>query len=208
MELAKIGSRGLDGTDLLKIRQLQKQKQEQAAREAEQNGSTVSTGSSRSSSVAVSAARLRVQKDITELDLPESIKITFPRSDDTMNFQLVISPCEGPYYGGKFPFSIAIDDNYPIEPPKIKCGVKIYHPNIDYEGNVCLNILREDWTPILNLNSIFIGLQFLFSEPNGHDPLNKDAANDLLKNKKAFETNVRRSMTGSHVNGETFDRVA
>ena len=50
---------------------------------------------------------------------------------------------------------------------------QIYHPNVDLEGNVCLNILREDWKPVLNLNSVMVGLQYLFLEPNAHDPLNK-----------------------------------
>jgi len=50
---------------------------------------------------------------------------------------------------------------------------KIYHPNIDLDGNICLNILREDWKPVLNINSILVGLQFLFLEPNPEDPLNK-----------------------------------
>jgi len=33
--------------------------------------------------------------------------------------------------------------------------------------------LREDWKPVLNINSILVGLQFLFLEPNPEDPLNK-----------------------------------
>lgn len=53
--------------------------------------------------------------------------------------------------------------------------LKIYHPNVDLEGNVCLNILREDWKPVLNLNSVMVGLQYLFLEPNADDPLNKGA---------------------------------
>lgn len=40
--------------------------------------------------------------------------------------------------------------------------MQVYHPNIDLEGNVCLNILREDWKPVLSTNSIIYGLQFLF----------------------------------------------
>jgi ubiquitin-conjugating enzyme E2 M len=52
---------------------------------------------------------------------------------------------------------------------------QIYHPNVDLEGNVCLNILREDWKPVLNLNSVMVGLQYLFLEPNADDPLNKGA---------------------------------
>jgi hypothetical protein len=50
---------------------------------------------------------------------------------------------------------------------------QIYHPNVDLEGNVCLNILREDWKPVLNLNAVMVGLQYLFLEPNADDPLNK-----------------------------------
>ena len=52
---------------------------------------------------------------------------------------------------------------------------QIYHPNLDLDGNVCLNILREDWKPVLNLNSVMVGLQYLFLEPNADDPLNKGA---------------------------------
>lgn len=52
--------------------------------------------------------------------------------------------------------------NYPHEPPKVKCETPVYHPNIDLDGNVCLNILREDWKPVLTINSIVYGLQYLF----------------------------------------------
>ena len=41
-------------------------------------------------------------------------------------------------------------------------AVQVYHPNIDLEGNVCLNILREDWKPVLSINSVIYGLQYLF----------------------------------------------
>ena len=59
-----------------------------------------------------------------------------------------------------------VGPNYPHEPPKVKCETKVYHPNIDLEGNVCLNILREDWKPVLTINSIVYGLQYLFSVRN------------------------------------------
>ena len=42
------------------------------------------------------------------------------------------------------------------------CPAQVYHPNIDPEGNVCLNILREDWKPVLSISSVIYGLQFLF----------------------------------------------
>lgn len=69
------------------------------------------------------------------------------------------------------------------------------------------NILREEWKPVLSLNAVIIGLQFLFLEPNPDDPLNKDAAEDLRRNKDVFANNVKNAMRGSSVRGETFDKV-
>lgn len=37
----------------------------------------------------------------------------------------------------------------------------MYHPNLDLEGNICLNILREDWKPVLSINSVLYGLNFI-----------------------------------------------
>nr|GMD84833.1 NEDD8-conjugating enzyme Ubc12 [Ipomoea batatas] len=80
---------------------------------------------------------------------------------------------------------------------------EVYHPNIDLEGNVCLNILREDWKPVLNINTVIYGLYHLFTDPNHEDPLNSDAAAVLRDNPKLFESNVRRAMAGGYV-GQTF----
>ncbi|XP_016430769.1 NEDD8-conjugating enzyme Ubc12-like [Sinocyclocheilus rhinocerous] len=123
-----------------------------------------------------SAAPLRIQKDINELNLPKTCEMVFPDQDDLLSFKLIISPDEGFYKGGKFVFSFKVGQGYPHDPPKVKCETMVYHPNIDLEGNVCLNILREDWKPVLTINSIIYGLQYLFLEPNPEDPLNKEAA--------------------------------
>ncbi|KAE8153165.1 ubiquitin-conjugating enzyme/RWD-like protein [Aspergillus avenaceus] len=87
------------------------------------------------------------------------MKMSFPNPDDILNFTLTIEPDEGMYKGGAFHFSFSVNQNFPHDPPKVKCTQKIYHPNIDLEGNVCLNILREDWKPVLNLNAVIVGMQ-------------------------------------------------
>ena len=87
------------------------------------------------------------------------MKTEFPNPDDILNFNLTIEPDEGMYKGGSFRFDFKINQNFPHDPPKVKCKQKIFHPNIDVEGNVCLNILREDWKPVLNLNAVIVGLQ-------------------------------------------------
>ncbi len=97
--------------------------------------------------------------DLSELSLGGTMRTHFPNPDDILNFTLTIEPDEGMYKGGAFHFNFAINQNFPHDPPKVKCIQKIYHPNIDLEGNVCLNILREDWKPVLNLNAVIVGLQ-------------------------------------------------
>lgn len=87
------------------------------------------------------------------------MRTDFANPDDILNFTLTIDPDEGMYKGGSFKFTFVISSNYPHDPPKVKCTQKIYHPNIDLEGNVCLNILREDWKPVLNLNAVVVGMQ-------------------------------------------------
>lgn len=83
----------------------------------------------------------------------------------------------------------------PARPP-VPCLAQVYHPNIDMEGHVCLNILREDWKPVLTINSVIYGLTFLMLEPNADDPLNKEAAQLLESNRRQFEQVVRRSLRG------------
>jgi ubiquitin-conjugating enzyme E2 M len=173
---------------------------------------------------AESRARADALADVSELSLGSTMTTEFPDPDDILNFVLHIEPDEGLYKGGRFSFSFAINQNFPHDPPKVKCKQKIYHPNIDTQGNVCLNILREEWKPVLNLNAVIVGMQvsctsrrrvhvvligpkFLFLEPNASDPLNKEAAEDLKNNRDAFKRNVRSAMSGGSVRGEPFDRV-
>ncbi len=97
--------------------------------------------------------------DLSELSLGQTMSTEFPDPDDILNFVLTIDPDEGMYRTGRFTFEFAINQSFPHEPPKVLCREKIYHPNIDLQGKVCLNILREDWKPVLNLNAIIVGLQ-------------------------------------------------
>jgi len=153
-----------------------------------------------------SAAQLRITKDINELSLPKTCQMEFPDPDNLLDFKLIISPDEGFYRGGRFIFSWKVGAGYPHEPPKVKCDTMVYHPNIDLEGNICLNILREDWKPVLTVNSIIYGLQYLFLEPNPEDPLNKDAAEVLQNNRRLFEQNVTKAMRGGYVGSTYFER--
>merc|ERR1712070_1196383 len=150
---------------------------------------------------------IRLQKDVSELSLDKHTAIDFYNGmEDLMNFKVRVTPDEGYYKGGTFVFNFKTPNNYPHDPPKVKCETMVYHPNIDLEGNVCLNILREDWKPVLTISSIIYGLQFLMLEPNPDDPLNKEAAELFRDNRRLFEQNVQRSMRGGSIGGYTFTK--
>uniref|UniRef100_A0A7S3LU90 UBC core domain-containing protein n=1 Tax=Palpitomonas bilix TaxID=652834 RepID=A0A7S3LU90_9EUKA len=152
----------------------------------------------------LTSGQLRLQKDISEGFSDPNVKVSFKNPDDLMNFEVAIKIESGFYKGGRFLFTFKVPDSYPHKPPKVHCETKVYHPNIDEEGNVCLNILREDWKPVLNINSCIMGLQFLFLEPNEEDPLNKEAAALLGKSKEEFARAVRHSFRG-YYNGRSYE---
>uniref|UniRef100_H2ZJI1 NEDD8-conjugating enzyme UBC12 n=1 Tax=Ciona savignyi TaxID=51511 RepID=H2ZJI1_CIOSA len=164
----------------------------------QQKKDEVAVGASSAGKSKPTAAQLRLTKDLNELQLPKTCKTEFPDPNNLLKFKLIISPDEGYYVGGVFTFSFTVGLSYPHEAPKVKCETKVYHPNIDLEGNVCLNILREDWKPVLTINSVIYGIQYLFLEPNPEDPLNKEAAEVLSTNRRQFAQNVVRSMRGGY----------
>uniref|UniRef100_A0A6S9RK77 UBC core domain-containing protein n=1 Tax=Chrysotila carterae TaxID=13221 RepID=A0A6S9RK77_CHRCT len=145
----------------------------------------------------VAPGTIRMQKDMSEVKLEKGVFMEFPNGkDDLMNFKVKIIPDDGIYRGGSFVFDFKIPTSYPHDAPKVLCETLVYHPNIDMEGHVCLNILREDWKPVLTIQSIIMGLQFLMYDPNPDDPLNKEAAESLSKDKRRFEHFVRETFKG------------
>ena len=136
--------------------------------------------------------------DMSELKLEKGCELNFHMGkEDLLNFKLTITPdVNSIYRGGRFVFDFKVPASYPHDPPKVQCETTVFHPNIDMEGHVCLNILREDWKPVLTIQSVIMGLQFLMLEPNADDPLNKEAAQLLADNRRKFEQTVRDTVMG------------
>jgi len=93
-----------------------------------------------------------------------------------------------PYEGGVFLVDITIPNEYPFKPPVMKFATKIYHPNISsVTGAICLDILKDAWTPILTLKSTLISLQSLLQSPEPNDPQDAEVAKHYLANKAGFD---------------------
>ena len=101
----------------------------------------------------IKPVELRLQKDIEELDGGKIADISFPDPNNLMKISVLVKPEDGLWNGGKYNFTISVPEMYPHKAPVVHCHTKIYHPNIDLEGHVCLNILRADWKPVLDINA-------------------------------------------------------
>ncbi|KAK8814641.1 hypothetical protein WA556_006680 [Blastocystis sp. ATCC 50177/Nand II] len=118
----------------------------------------------------------RIKHDIAQYDDDCGVELVIPDPTSFESFQLIVEPVEGIYRDQHFVFEVSVPEFFPNEPYKLRLLTPIFHPNIDQEGHVCLNILRRDWSPSIDLTQIACSLQFLLAEPNPDDPLNEEAA--------------------------------
>lgn len=116
-----------------------------------------------------------------------------PKGDDLLNWTAVLQgPSESSYKGGKFHLSVSFSENYPFKPPKVQFVTKIYHPNVDPEGNICMEILKTDsWKPANKLGDVLLSLYSLLSEPNADDPLSVEIAEVYKTDIKKFDKTAK-----------------
>jgi len=98
----------------------------------------------------------------------------------------IYGPEGTPYVGGIFHLEILFPTEYPFKPPKIHFVTKVYHPNISSVGNICLDILKDKWSPALTINKLLLSICSLLNDPNPDDPLEPDIANEYKTNNKQF----------------------
>lgn len=97
--------------------------------------------------------------------------------DDIHKMTIIcLGPKETPYEEILSTISVSIPYEYPFSPPTIKFVNKIFHPNISTDGHICLDVLKDKWSPVFSLRTILISIMSLLSDPNPDSPLNGEAA--------------------------------
>ncbi|KAF3684192.1 putative inactive receptor kinase-like [Capsicum annuum] len=138
-------------------------------------------------------ASKRILKELKDLqkDPPTSCSAG-PVGEDMFHWQATImGPPDSPYTGGLFLITIHFPPDYPFKPPKVAFRTKVFHPNINSNGSICLDILKEQWSPALTISKVLLSICSLLTDPNPDDPLVPEIAHMYKTDRNKYETTAR-----------------
>ena len=138
-------------------------------------------------------AQKRISKELQDLrNDPLANCSAGPTDDNLFDWQATImGPEKSPYHGGIYFLNIQFPSNYPFKPPRIYFTTKIYHPNINSSGSICLDILANNWSPALTISKTLLSICSLLTDPNPDDPLVGDIARLYKDNREEYNKIAR-----------------
>ncbi|KND03792.1 uncharacterized protein SPPG_01248 [Spizellomyces punctatus DAOM BR117] len=121
---------------------------------------------------------------------------------------MIAGPQGSPYEGGQFLVDIELPDDYPFKPPKMRFETPVYHPNISSQtGAICLDILKDEWSPVLTLKTVLISLQSLLCDPAPDNPQDAEVAKHYLSARADFEKTAREWTQIHAIGGSSVDQI-
>lgn len=110
------------------------------------------------------------------MEVVTKVMLTVIRAARLATRPIIFDYSSNAFTGGVFNLELFLPDDYPMTPPKIRFLTRIYHPNIDRLGRICLDVLKNNWSPALQIRTILLSIQALLGAPNPEDPLNEAVA--------------------------------
>ena len=136
----------------------------------------------------------RITKELMDLkkDPPSNCSAGPETETDLFRWEgMIYGPADSPYAGGFFKLKIQFPVDYPFKPPHVQFITKIYHPNVNAAGLICLDILKQQWSPALTISKVLLSIASLMNDPNPDDPLVPDIATLYKTNKAQYEHEAR-----------------
>ncbi|KAJ3366943.1 hypothetical protein GGF32_000004 [Allomyces javanicus] len=148
--------------------------------------------------------RIKTELDLLATDAPDGVQCR-PRAHDTDSLDtsglwldaVITGPQNTPYAGGSFHVECCLARQYPLCPPHIRFVTKVFHPNIDQNGRICVDILKEGsdagrWSAAKNLRMALATVRMLLAEPNPDDPLDAEIAGIYRSHRTRFVATARQ----------------
>lgn len=143
------------------------------------------------------SATKRLQSELMSLMMANVPGVSaFPESDNLFCWVgTIVGPKDTPYESMTYRISMRFPPDYPFKPPTIRFDTPMFHPNVDLQGNICLDILKDKWSAAYSVQTILISLQSLLGEPNNDSPLNSQAA-QLWSDQSEYRRMVKNRFPG------------
>ncbi|KNC99019.1 uncharacterized protein SPPG_05969 [Spizellomyces punctatus DAOM BR117] len=142
---------------------------------------------------SMSNSAKRIQKELAEISLDPPCNCSAgPKGDNLYEWvSTIMGPAGSPYAGGVFFLDIHFPQDYPFKPPKVTYRTRIYHCNINSKGEICLDILKDNWSPALTISKVLLSICSLLTDANPHDPLVGSIAQQYLHDREEHDRVAR-----------------